>query len=92
MILENELILLKQKLKENKMETNKSNNFISIYDCEEEYSHKQIRGMQDYFMKEAEKYLKGNYKGQYVIFRDWCVHIVTLDFYKEKGIKKGVLC
>lgn len=87
-----EMDILKSTLKDNKMETDKSNNFLRFSDYEEEYSHNQIRKMQDRFIEEAQAYLKENYKGRYVIFRDWCVHITTVEFHKEKNIKNVKYC
>ena len=71
-------------LKNNKMETDKANNFIDQSDWEDEYSHNEIDEIQDEFMEEADRVLNENYKGQYVMFSDWCVHIVTKAFYKER--------
>ena len=83
---------LKRRLEEGEMETNKSNNFIDKSVYQDDYSHNDIRKLQTAFMKEAEEYLTENYKGQYVIFRDWCVHILDVDFYEKLNIKSGKIC
>lgn len=81
---EAELENLKLMLKNNEMKTDKANNFIDQTEYEDEYSHNEIDEIQDEFTEEAYKYLNENYKGQYVIFSDWSVHIITKEFYDEK--------
>ena len=78
-----ELDRLKEMLEKKQMSKDTANNFISEQDYEDEYSHNEIDEFQSEFLKEAEKYLKENYTGQYVMFSDWCVHIVTIEFYKH---------
>jgi len=80
---EPELEDLIDRLENNKMETDKCNNFIDQTEYEDEYSHNEIGEIQEDFIKEAKLYLDKNYKGQYVIFSDWCVHIVTEAYYKK---------
>jgi len=70
-------------LKNNEMKTDKSNNFIDQCEYEDEYSHNEIDEIQNEFMEEADRYLNQNYKGQYKMFSDWCVHIVTKEYYKD---------
>lgn len=77
---------LKEMLKENKMANHKANNFIDRSEYEDDYSNNEIEAIQAEFEREARKYLEENYKGQYAIFSDWCVHIVTKEFY-ENNIK-----
>ena len=48
--------------------------------------------MQTEFRREAEKYLKENYKGQYVIFISTSISIITTELYKERGFKFGIEC
>ena len=78
--LENLILMLKN----NEMKTDKPNNFIDQSEYEDEYSHNEIDDIQDEFIVEAEEYIEENYKGQYVVFSDWCVHIVTEEFYDNK--------
>lgn len=85
--IEPELDDLIDMLKNNKMETYKCNNFIDQTEYEDEYSHNEIDEIQEDFIKEAKNYLDKNYKGQYVIFSDWCVHIVTKEYY-EKNLER----
>ncbi len=83
-IVEDELERLIDMLTNNKMESDKANNFMIDSDYEDEFSHNEITKYQYIFKDGAEKYLKTNYSGQYAIFVDWCVHIVTKQFYEEK--------
>lgn len=90
-----ELDRLKSMLENNQMETDKANNFLSTSDYEDEYSHNEIEKYQMQFKQKAEKYLKEKYSGKYAIFSDWCVHIVTLEFYEEKikpHYKRNCVC
>ena len=87
-----ELEELKRRLQEGEMYVDKANNFVIDDEYEFDYSHREIAEIQDEFMEEAERYLKENYKGQYVIFNNiWCVSIVSVDFYKDKEIKNVII-
>lgn len=83
---EEEFEILKDKLANGKMGDN--NNFIREDDYEDEYSLDEIHRIQQSFIDLAESYLDKHYKGQYVIYRDWCVHICTVDFYNIIGNKQ----
>ena len=37
----------------------------------------------------AENYLKEHHPGKFIIFRDWCVHVCTVEF-KEKELDVSV--
>lgn len=90
---EYEMDKLKNKLNNNEMYKDKGNNFVVDYEYEFDYSHREIAEIQDEFIAVAAEYLKNNYKGQYVIMQSaWCVHILMLDFYKEKNMKFGTIC
>ena len=92
-IVKDELEELKEKLKNGKMETDKPNNFVEVYDYEGQYSHDEIYDFQSEFKDRAEVYLREKYKGKYAIM--WtcqCVCIVTVDLLKEKNLKWWTLC
>lgn len=74
---------LKDMIENNTFQNNKSNNFISFDDLEDEYSHDDIQEAQQIFIEKAKKYLSKNYSGKYAMWRDWCVHVMTVGFYKD---------
>lgn len=84
-----------KKVKNNKLYSDKSNNFLINYEWEEEYSHNEIRKMQREFMERAKEYLSKECPGQYIVYCDWCVHICSIDLFNEKlkdTLKSYVLC
>lgn len=74
---------LKDMIENDTFEKDKCNNFISYDDLEDEFSHNEIDEAQAMFMEKAREYLSNNYSGKYAIWCDWCIHIVTLDLYRE---------
>lgn len=92
-IVEYELEKLKEILKNKKMYTDCSNNFVEVYDYEDEYSHNQIYDIQSEFFYYAKKYLKENYSGKYAIKHGtWCIHIVTVEFLNHKKLHGWTIC
>lgn len=88
-IIEEEMNNLIEMAESNNLSGEKSNNFLITYEWEDDFSHNQISEMQYEFKKQAEKYLDENFKDQYVVYVDWCVHVCTIDFmnkyiYKNK--------
>lgn len=78
---------LKDMIKNNTFEKDKCNNFIYYEDLEDEFSHNEIEKAQQMFINRAKDYLLKNYPGKYAIWRDYCVHISTVELYKD--IMKG---
>ena len=78
---------LKNAIEKNQMSNDLSNNFLSEDDLEDEYSHNEIDLMHREFMDEARKYLKEHCEGHYIMYSDWCVHILTVEFCKKKGLE-----
>lgn len=74
---------MKDIIKNNKYSNEKVINFIRNYDLEDELSRSEIEHVQQEFMDKAQDYLKNNYKGKFVIYSDWCVHICTVEYYKK---------
>lgn len=74
---------LKEMIKDNTFDERRCNNFISYDDLEGEFSHNEIDEAQTMFMKEARKYLSDNHPGKYAMWSDWCVHITTVDLYRD---------
>lgn len=81
--MEEEFERLKEILEKKQMLKDKSNNFFDENDYEGDFSHDEISEFQGKFTKNVEKYLKEHYTGQYVMFCDWCVHVVTIEFYRN---------
>lgn len=74
---------LKDMIVNDTFEKKSCNNFMLEDDLEDEYSHNDIDEAQAMFMEKARKYLSDNYPGKYAMWRDWCVHIATVDLYRE---------
>ena len=74
---------LKKMIEENKFQKDKCNNFISYDELEDEFSHNEIRDGQKIFMKKVKEYLSVNYSGQFAMWMDYCVHIATVDLYRN---------
>lgn len=83
-IIEDEMQKLKNMLKTNQLLDDRANNFLRDYDWEDEFSHNEIWEIQQKFIKQAKEYLKKDYPNRYVIYCDWCVHICSIDFAKER--------
>lgn len=79
---------LKDMIENNTFDKNNCNNFISYDDLEDEFSHNEIDCAQEMFIERAKEYLS-KYPKQYAIWRDWCVHITTVDVYRDIMWKKG---
>ena len=47
---------------------------------EQNYSKIQISDIQKEFMALADNFLSENYPGEFIIFKDWCVHVATLTY------------
>ena len=83
--LEEEFSKLKDIIDNKKYSHDKCLNFISDHELEDTLSCNDINKVQNEFMKLAEKYLSKNHDGQFIIYRDWCVHICTIEFYKNSN-------
>ncbi|MGL6184801.1 MAG: hypothetical protein ACRC1T_05420 [Clostridium chrysemydis] len=81
--IEDELDYLKSIIENNKYSDEKAINFISNYSLQDELSGNDIADVQQEFMNKAQVYLKNNYKGKFIMYCDWCVHVCTVEFYKK---------
>ena len=75
--------VLRNMIENNDFKKNQCNNFIEFDDLEDEYSHNEIEEAQQIFMNKAKEYLASNYSGHYAMWCDWCVHISTVELYRE---------
>lgn len=74
---------LKESIENNMFKKDCCNNFISYDELEDEFSHTEIEYAQEMFMQKAREYLSKNHPGEYAIWCDWCVHISTVETYRE---------
>ena len=74
---------LKKSIENNTFKKDSCNNFISYDELEDEFSHTEIRYAQEMLMQKAKEYLSVNYSGRYAMWCDWCVHIATVETYRE---------
>lgn len=74
---------LKDMIESDTFDEERCNNFIADDDLEDDYSHNEIDEAQTMFMQKAKEYLSKNYSGKYTMWCDWCVHIATVDLYRE---------
>lgn len=61
----------------------KCTNFISYDSLEDEFSHNEIEEAQRLFMKKSKEYLSKHYPGKYAMWCDWCVHVCTVELYRD---------
>jgi hypothetical protein len=80
---------LKEMIENNTFAKDKCNNFISDDELEDEFSHNEIGEAQQMFMNKAKEYLSKNYSGKYAMWNDYCVHITTVDLYRDIMWKDG---
>lgn len=66
----------------------RSNNFMDVYDFEDDYSHNEIGYAQNELYKKMKKYLHENYSGKFAIHVDWCVHFYTIELLEEKELSE----
>lgn len=74
---------LKNIIENKSFKLDKCNNFISYSDLEDEYSHDDIDTAQSMFMEKVTEYLGKEYPGKYAMWHDWCVHITTVELYRD---------
>lgn len=56
-------------------------NFLAEEDLlDDQFRREEVRLIQNEFMIAAETYLKTHHPGKFIMFRDWCVHICTVEF------------
>lgn len=80
---EHELTKLKNII-ENKLYEKSFYVFLEKEDLEFDYAEHEIYEIWDKFMSEAKQWIKENHPNQFVLFYDWCVHLLTIDYVKEK--------
>lgn len=86
-IIEYEMNKLKSRIENDRMKKYASNNFLDSYDYLDELLGRQIEEAQTEFSDKAEEYLNRVCPGEYVIWIDWCVHIATVEFCREVGLR-----
>lgn len=74
---------LKEMVKNETFEKDKCNNFIIEDDLSYDFSGAEISEMQSMFMKMVKKYLSEKHPKQYAMWCDWCVHITTVETYRD---------
>lgn len=88
-----ELEILIDKLNKNEIKNKDVNDFIDVWDYEDEYSHNEIWEIQAEFFDCASEYLRKNYEGQYAIYHGThCVHIITKEYMLERNLKRWTIC
>lgn len=76
---------LKEIIKMNNYSNEKAINFLEEEDLlDDDFTKSEACKIQNEFMNMAETYLKENYPGKFIIFRDWCVHVCTVEFKEKK--------
>ena len=80
---EEEVEILIEMIKNGTFDTSKCNNFILCSDLEGDYSHNDIEVMQSMFIKKAKEHLTENHPKEYAIWCDWCVHVATVETYRN---------
>lgn len=63
------------------------NNFCTFLDADDldwEYSHQEICEAWDSFIYDASEWIRENYPNQFALYSDWCIHLLTADYVKEK--------
>lgn len=78
---------LKDMIENDTFNKDKCNNFISYDDLDDEFSHNEIGEAQQIFVNKAKEYLSKKHSGKYAIWTDYCVHVSTIELYKD--IMKG---
>ena len=81
--IDEEIENLKDSLENNTFDKERCNNFIPEDLLEDEYSHNEIDLAHTMFMDKAREYLSNKYPGMFAMWSDWCVHIVTVNLYRE---------
>ena len=77
---------LKETIETKNYSSERAINFLEEDDLlDDDFTRSEIHKMQNEFMDMAETYLKENHPGKFIIFRDWCVHVCTVEF-KEKEL------
>lgn len=74
---------LKEMIENGTFKKDKCNNFIIDHDLSYEFSGEEIYEMQCMFMDMVKEYFSENHPKQYAIWRDWCVHIATVEIYRD---------
>lgn len=67
----------------NGLDMDRSNNYLDVFEYEDENSHNQINKAQqelkDYIIRKLEE----NNDKRFKVYSDWCVHVVEKSFYKN---------
>ena len=57
---------------------------LNLLDSDElfdlDYSKSQISAIQKELMTLPDQFLSKNYPGEFIIFKDWCVHVATVTY------------
>lgn len=91
-IIEEEFERLKKDLDSGNINMDKSNNYMIEHNYNDEYSLNDIADAQEIFKQKAISFLSKDYNGKYIILSGWCVHVISIGFYKKNKLKNGVLC
>lgn len=87
-----ELEILKKTIERGEYSDEQCINFLDEDDLlDDDFTRSEVVKFQNEFMNLAESYLKDNHTGKFIIYRDWCVHVCTMEF-KDKHLSKNVIC
>lgn len=62
-------------------------NYLDETALEDEYSHSEIYKAHKVFMDQIKSFLRMNYPDTYIVYSDWCVHVLTIDEAERKGMR-----
>lgn len=83
-IVEKELERFMEMLENDGFEDSKSNNFLDEDYFEDYVSKDDIYKQQKIFLEKAKKVLHEKYKDKYVIYFDFCIHIVNKEWFEQR--------
>lgn len=81
-IIELEMDRFKEDFKSGLM-VDESNNYLDVYDYEDEFSHNAISEAQYKLKQSIEEFLISKNINIFKVYYDWCVHVVDKRFYEE---------
>lgn len=75
------LVELKEIIENQQYSHDRALNFLAEDDLlEDQFQREEVRLIQNEFMVAAKSYLKMHHPGKFIVFRDWCVHVCTVEF------------
>lgn len=65
--------------------------YIDEAEYEDEYSHNKIQEAMGALQNRIKEYLHRNRRGEFIVYSDWCVHVMTLDRARQSGISERTI-